>query len=118
MSRMDRDFEALLKGADGRSRRIFQRRRQEGLTCSLGPVLDLSKGGARVLAKGPFRGHREIGFESRVGLIRLTATVAWSRKLGFRRWVLGLQFVGVSPRLAHDIAEILKAHAPELESRV
>jgi hypothetical protein len=66
---------------------------QDILKSDLGPVVDLSADGMRVLSKKPMEGLVTIklfapGFEQ-----SLKARVVWRRKLGFRMHELGIQFL-------------------------
>jgi len=83
---------ATARSAGADDRRIHRRFAQSSLECSLGPVLDLSASGMRVIAKKPWAGEIKVrisatGFDVTVG-----ATVMWSRRLGFRAYEMGLTF--------------------------
>ena len=90
--------EPVLKALIGRPdcRRSSGRQRLEALTSSLGPVLDLSAGGMRVLSKKHREGELEVTLTSFGKKFRVLAKVAWSRRVAFRRHVVGLSFMNVS----------------------
>ncbi len=91
-------------------RRIPGRVPQEMLVSTLGPVLDLSTGGMRVLATRPVDGKLDVELKGgHVGLT-LEAKVSWARRLGFRRFELGLAFVNVDDELAKILTRISNDH--------
>lgn len=73
-------------------RRSFQRFVQGNLISSIGPVLDLSTAGMRVIAKKPWCGEITVRISAPGIDMRIRATVMWSRKLGFRAYEMGLTF--------------------------
>ncbi len=91
-------------------RRIPGRVPQEMLVCDLGPVLDLSPGGMRVLCTRRHEG--KIGTTLWGGDLKLAlgARVAWSRRLGFRRHEIGLTFLGVDEGVADLLSRISADH--------
>lgn len=82
-------------------RRAFRRFAQGKLHSSIGPVLDLSTSGMRVIAKKPWCGEITIRLQAPGIDVSAPATVMWSRKLGFRAYEMGLTFVNVE-----DVADI------------
>lgn len=91
-------------------RRIPGRLPQEQLVCNIGPVLDLSPGGMRVLSTRPRLGSLEIGLRGGEVSLNLDAKVAWSRRLGFRRHEIGLTFVDVDAEVAGILSRISTDH--------
>jgi len=91
-------------------RRIPGRLPQEQLVSSLGPVLDLSAGGMRVLSTRPLLGMRDIGLRGGDFSVKLSTKVAWSRRLGFRRHEIGLTFLDVDEELASMLSRISSDH--------
>ena len=91
-------------------RRIPGRLPQEQLVSSLGPVLDLSAGGMRVLTTRPLLGMRDIGLRGGDFSVKLSTKVAWSRRLGFRRHEIGLTFLDVDEELASMLSRISSDH--------
>jgi len=56
-------------------------------------VIDLSAGGVRILSKRPLRGRLDIFFETGDGpKLGVKTRIAWCRKVGFRAYLVGLQF--------------------------
>ena len=85
-------------------RRRFGRLRSEGtLHCNLGRVLDLSRGGVRVLCGRRLKGNRlaQLSIDDR-GL-ELQAKVIWCERVGFGQHVAGLEFPDTTPELAHQL---------------
>ena len=92
-------------------RRRNGRRRQEGLNSTIGPVLDLSPGGMRVLCTRKLHGRKYVKIQSREGTISVQVEVCWSRRIGFRRHYVGMMFENVTEQLQHQIQIISSAHA-------
>lgn len=71
------------------------------VACSTGEVMDLSASGARLRWDRPFRGH--IGDRIRFEIsgvdrpVQVTARIVWARKVGWRRYVMGVEFQNLSP---------------------
>ena len=82
---------------------------------TLGEVLDISASGARILCTNkPFWvGHSGLSLTifGVNGPITLRAKIVWSTKQGWRKHVLGLQFVELSPEMMHAITSIGRACA-------
>lgn len=63
------------------------------MRCSLGKVLDLSLGGARILARRRVKGAIAIvRLSDEQGGFETEARVAWQKRLGFLRHEIGLRF--------------------------
>ncbi len=90
----------------GDNRRTAGRLLQESLECNLGPVLDLSTGGMRVLCKRPHEGSLEVRLQASQYSMTLSGQVVWSKRLGFRRHEIGIQFVDVDDDTAHILSRI------------
>lgn len=99
-----RGVENLLQLGD--DRRTTGRLPQDSLDCDLGPVLDLSSGGMRVLCKRPQQGSLEVSLRASQYSMTLFGQVAWSKRLGFRRHEIGIQFVDVDDDTAHVLSRI------------
>ena len=91
-------------------RRIPGRVAQELLVSDLGPVLDLSPGGMRVLATRPPVGKLAVRIRAGDVSLTLRSSVAWSRRLGFRRHEIGLAFIDVDENAAGILATIAADH--------
>ena len=81
---------------------------QEQLASSLGPVLDLSSGGMRVLTTRPPRPEERLTVRLLSGAVclDLACHVAWWRRLGFRRHEVGLTFLDVNEDVARMLSRI------------
>lgn len=73
--------------------RRYGRLKEPGLTCSAGSVIDLSAGGVRILSKRSLKGRLNIFFDIGEGPnLGVRTRIAWCRKIGFRSYLVGLQF--------------------------
>ena len=100
------------KGDTG-CRRTTGRRSQEDLTSSLGPVLDLSRGGMRVLADRKPRGEFDLKLIALEQTIALRGRVAWTQRIGFRKHVVGIEFVNLPEAVARTLTEISSHHGTQ-----
>ena len=91
-------------------RRIPGRVPQERLVCDLGPVLDLSAGGMRVLGTRRRQGNLELTLWGGDLKLALQARVAWSRRLGFRRHEIGLTLLEVDETVTELLSRISADH--------
>ncbi len=99
-----------VKAAD--DRREHGRLPQELLQSSLGPVYNLSMGGMRVRCSKPPKGKSEIEVEllDLEEPVRLRAVVMWVRRLGFRKFDVGLGFPNVPAATAKQLTRISLNH--------
>ncbi|MCH8151795.1 MAG: PilZ domain-containing protein [Planctomycetes bacterium] len=91
-------------------RRVPGRLPQESLQCDLGPVLDMSSGGMRVLCTRPYEGEVQIHVEGYDVVLTIQARVAWIQKLGFRRFEIGLAFLDIDEDVAQMLTRISTIH--------
>jgi len=78
-------------------RRRHGRFRQDGLQSSLGPVLDISASGIRLMSRRRVNGVIEVVLKSESGLeLKVSGRVVWCRREGFRRHLVGLELVELS----------------------
>ena len=91
-------------------RRVPGRLPQEMLMSSLGPVLDLSAGGMRVLSRKPRSRDIDVKLVGADVSLTVRAQVAWSQRLGFRRHEVGLTFLEVDEATALLLARISNVH--------
>lgn len=81
-----------------------------GLTCPLGPVADLSAGGAKVrIDRKPtvqVGETLEMMIGARGSVLSIRAIVVWARKCGWKSWEIGLQFRGVYEELAKQLTQL------------
>ncbi|MFU8828693.1 MAG: PilZ domain-containing protein [Phycisphaerales bacterium] len=95
---------------DGRSR---GRMRCNNVESSLGPVLDFSATGMRVLSKREVPQDPEttmlVTVTSAFDPVTIPVKVRWSRKIGFRRHEVGIEFVEVDEQLRTVLREIARS---------
>jgi hypothetical protein len=92
-------------------RRQYGRRYQDSLYSDLGPVLDLSAGGMRVLAaRVPRKAVFKVTLMGLETTVTLKARVAWSRRRGFGKRELGLEFVEMDAETRTALTRISSAH--------
>ena len=77
---------------------------------SLGPVLDLSAGGMRVLSRKPRSRDIDVKLVGADVSLTVRAQVAWSQRLGFRRHEVGLTFLDVDEATALLLSRISNVH--------
>ena len=99
-------WEKLGSGESDANRRLGGRIRQESVVSNLGPVLDLSSGGARILASSGPRGRMEITFRDAQQQVTVPAEVMWSRRRGLFKREIGVRFIGVSEQEARALAKM------------
>lgn len=97
-------------------RRAPGRVTQEQLASSLGPVLDLSTGGMRVLATRPPPPEETLVVRLLSGTVclDLACRVAWTRRLGFRRHEVGLSFSDLDGDVVRMLSRISLDHRARL----
>jgi hypothetical protein len=91
-------------------RRVPGRTPQEMLYCTLGPVLDMSAGGMRVLSTKPWSGSFDVELKGSDVALTVRVKVAWVHRLGFRRHEIGLSFVDVDDEVSTILSRISAAH--------
>ena len=104
-----------LRGDSGsqRAKRAHNRRPQSKLTCNFGPILDLSAGGMRVIAKKPLAGVVVVHLQGPGIDQDLKATVAWAKKISFRTYEIGFKFIHPpATRAVMEWIAIWSAHRP------
>jgi hypothetical protein len=79
--------------AQGPGKRSYKRRPQFALECNFGPVLDLSAGGMRIVSKKALQGVVEVTLQTAGVDEAMRANVVWCKKIGFRVYEVGLEFV-------------------------
>ena len=101
---------ARLSGGGG-CRRTTGRRQQEELTCELGPIADLSRGGMRIIARQRLRGEHDVTMITLEGPLTVRVRVAWARRTGRRRYLVGMEFLEVDKMTAEKLTKISTVHA-------
>ena len=91
-------------------RRRTGRLPQESLVSNLGMVLDISVGGMRVLCRKVPTGKIDVQLVGYDLPGTLSATPAWSKKVGFFKSEVGLRFEEVTPEMALYLTRIAATH--------
>ena len=99
------------EAGSGSCRRTTGRRQQEDLVCDLGPIVDLSRGGMRVLSRRRLRGKHKLTLTTLEGTLTIRGRVAWSRRMGLRRHLAGIEFIDVDDATAEELTRISTVHA-------
>jgi len=83
-----------------------------GLSCHLGDVADMSAGGMRVSREGKPAVERgavlQIALKTATQKVQVGSRVVWVRRVSWKRWEIGLQFVGVAPAVAEALVELAR----------
>lgn len=97
--------------AVGRNRRASGRLMvSRDVRCNLGEVVDLSISGMRLLGSKATCGEVGLSLVAPGFSIRLKAEVVWSKRLGFRRHMLGVRFLDVDPYSSALLTRIASEH--------
>ena len=91
-------------------RRTPARLQQEDLVSDLGPILDLSIGGMRVLCKRRREGLLKVRLWAFQFYMNLDGQVVWTKHLGFRRHEIGVQFLNIDDDTAKILSRISAIH--------
>lgn len=94
----------------GDERRAHGRLPQELLQSSLGPVLDLSMSGMRVQCVKAPKGTVDVNLLDLESPVTVRAEVMWVRKLGFRKYEVGLNFPHVPTDVAKQLTRVSLNH--------
>ena len=94
---------AMDEGSGSDNRRQFGRLNCLDLDSSLGPVLDLSAGGMRVICAHAQDGPMEVEILDVDPPLSLKAQVAWSTRLASGEYEVGLRFVDLTREDAHRL---------------
>lgn len=82
----------------------------ESLWSDRGEVLDLSRGGMRLIANRKLKGEITIRLYSFQGTINVTGSVVRTRRIGFRRHEIGVSFEALPASLQQTLVSIACAH--------
>ncbi len=94
---------------DSDRRRRGRVKSRGSVTSNLGSVLDISSGGLRVLSKTKVEGEGRVELISPTKRVIVTARVVWCHKVAFRKYVMGLEFIDLTPELTRTLTEIATA---------
>ena len=95
-----KDLERCRTSAHARDRRSSPRFAMQSLRCNLGRVLDLGRDGMRIESTRPLSGQHMVTIPTNEGRFEALADAAWSRRVGFRRYEVGLDFVTLGDEAA------------------
>ncbi|HWB20581.1 MAG TPA: PilZ domain-containing protein [Phycisphaerales bacterium] len=93
------------------NRRAFGRLSQAGMWTDHGPALDISRGGLRIQSKCKLEGLVLIQMMDHVGTFPVRVRVAWCRRIGFRRFEAGLEFLEADLETALRITQMATTFA-------
>ena len=83
------------------------RLKQTTLHSSLGPIIDLSRSGMRVRSTRRLRGILPVVLFNRNGPhLNVRVRVAWTKRIGFRKHVAGLEFIDPPPNMLRELAKL------------
>ena len=85
-------------------RRRFGRFDAGRLGCDLGRVMDLSGGGMRIRCPRRLSGLVDVQLWTVKRRGPVHAKIAWARRIGFRKYELGLEFRDVTPETRQDLS--------------
>ncbi len=94
---------SILRGELPDDRRSQIRVPQSELHCSLGPVLDITSAGMRVMCRRIPKDEVKFDLNTTVDPLPVRAKVVWAKRLGFRKHEVGLHFIQPSPELGNLI---------------
>lgn len=85
-------------------RRKFGRFKGTRLGCNLGRVMDLSGGGMRIRRATRLSSQMEVQLWTAKRRMALQAKVAWVRRIGFRKYEIGLEFLDLTPEITQNLS--------------
>lgn len=85
-------------------RRRYGRFPQDMLTCNLGDVVDLSRGGMRVRGRRVRKGPMYIELRDENRSLRLPGEITRVMRSGLFKCEIGIQFVDLTPELERELA--------------
>ena len=85
-------------------RRRCGRFRGTRLGCNIGRVVDLSGGGLRVRRATRLSSQMDVKLWTPKRQITVLAKVAWVRRIGFRKYEIGLEFLDMTPDTQKDLS--------------
>ena len=108
---IDRRIKATFAREEGDAdRRRRGRVKSMGLvTSNLGNVLDISSGGLRVLNKTKMEGEGRVELISPTDRVIVPARVVWCHKVGFRKYIMGLEFIDLTTEQIQQVSQFATA---------
>ena len=89
---------------------------EESLSCNLGSVIDLSAGGTRILVNRELSGNLDVTLWDTDRQLTLRAEVIWCKRLGFRKFEVGLKFRRLTPDSAGELTELASSNSSYVNS--
>lgn len=80
--------------------------------CNLGEIVDLSASGMRVMTRKPLQGDARITLLAQRAAVQLAGKIAWTKRVGFRRHMVGVEFVQVDAHAEAMLTRIISEHRP------
>ena len=74
------------------------------LGCNLGKVMDLSGGGMRIRCATRLSSQMPVQLSTAKRRLTVQAKVAWVRRIGFRKYEVGLEFRDLTPETQQDLS--------------
>ncbi len=93
-------------------RRRFVRLKGGNLQCNRGRVKDISAGGMRLQSSRRYSSKTTVDLWTATRRVTIPAHVVWTKRIGFRKYEIGLEFQDVTK----EIAEHLTAFAAYLRA--
>ena len=84
-------------------RRRFGRLKGGKLQCNRGQVLDISAGGLRLRSVRRYTSRLTVDLWSAARRVTIPAEVVWTKRLGFRKYEIGLEFRDVTQEMAEHL---------------
>jgi hypothetical protein len=103
-------YSAAAKVEPGQDRRTRGRVRQQGVMSNVGVVIDLSGGGVRILSTHALEGELDLSITCDTDSVSMKAQVVWSKRVGFRRHVVGLRFLNLDEAALRTVSRIAANH--------
>ena len=92
------------------NRRSRGRVRLGGVESNLGPILDLSATGARILSEKLQQGLIKLSIGTAEEGVNLSAEIVWGRKIAHRQFMLGIRFLEVTTEQQRTLAQIASSY--------
>jgi PilZ domain len=103
-----RRLSARIRAGASRMRPLGERRRSgrlkgRSLRCNRGEVMDLSAGGLRIRSSRRYSSKLPVQLWTPTRRVTVPAQVRWVKRLGFRKYEIGLQFYDLTPEQANHL---------------
>jgi hypothetical protein len=100
-----------IRAGAARLRPLAERRRSGRVKggkarCDRGKVIDISAGGMRVRRPRRLRGRLDVTMWTHHRRVTVRAQVIWCRRIGFRKYDVGLEFLDLTDELKRELTAI------------